>query len=85
MRRAEAEVVRKLNPIGELEGVDEPDIQIGDYVVQRRCPHRKADLEAFGEIDGCEFVCTLHGWRFDLESGQCLTASDLPLRIKHVE
>jgi UDP-MurNAc hydroxylase len=85
MRRAEAEVVRKLNPIDELEGVDEPDIQIGDYVVQRRCPHRKADLEAFGEIDGCEFVCTLHGWRFDLESGQCLTASDLPLRIKHVE
>jgi UDP-MurNAc hydroxylase len=85
MRRAEAEVVRKLNPIDELEGLDEPDIQIGDYVVQRRCPHRKADLEAFGEIDGCEFVCTLHGWRFDLESGQCLTASDLPLRIKHVE
>ncbi|RLE25287.1 MAG: (2Fe-2S)-binding protein, partial [Actinobacteria bacterium] len=85
MRRAEAEVVRKLTPADELEGVVEPDIQIGDYVVQRRCPHRNADLEAFGEIDDCEFVCTLHGWRFDLETGRCLTASDLPLRIKHVE
>ena len=24
----------------------EADIRIGDYVVQRRCPHRDADLEA---------------------------------------
>jgi len=85
MRRAEAEVVRKLSPVDDLEALNEPDIQIGDYVVQRRCPHRKADLEAFGEIDGCEFVCTLHGWRFDLETGRCLTASDLPLRIRRVE
>lgn len=85
MRRAEAEVVRKLTPVDQLADGDEADITIDDYVVQRRCPHRNADLEAFGEIDGCEFVCTLHGWRFDLETGDCLTASDHPLRIKRVE
>ena len=85
MRRAEAEVVRKLTPPDELASLDEPDIRIGDYVVQRRCPHRNADLAAFGEIDGCEFVCTLHGWRFDLETGRNKTASDQPLRIRHAD
>jgi len=83
MRRAEAEVVRKLTPVDDL--ADEPDIRIGDYIVQRRCPHRKADLAAFGEIDGCEFVCTLHGWRFDLETGRNKTASDQPLRIRRAD
>ena len=82
MRRAEAEVVRKLTPIDVLEGLHEPDIRIGDHVVQRRCPHRNADLAAFGEIDGCDFVCTLHGWRFDLETGRNKTAADQPIRIR---
>ena len=82
MRRTEAEVVRKLTPVDVLESLHEPDIRIGDYVVQRRCPHRNADLAAFGEIDGCEFVCTLHGWRFDLHTGRNKTASDRPLRIR---
>jgi nitrite reductase/ring-hydroxylating ferredoxin subunit len=27
-------------------------------------------------------VCTLHGWRFDLETGQCLTAKEKTIRIK---
>jgi UDP-MurNAc hydroxylase len=80
MRRTEAEVVRKLTPADEL--ADEPDIRVGDYIVQRRCPHRNADLAAFGEIDGCEFVCTLHGWRFDLETGRNKTAADQPIRIR---
>jgi UDP-MurNAc hydroxylase len=82
MRRAEAEVVRKLTPIDDLAALDEPDIRVGDYFVQRRCPHRNADLAAFGEIDGCDFVCTLHGWRFDLETGRNKTASDQPIRIR---
>ncbi len=82
MRRAEAEVVRRLTPASVLQQLDEPDIRIGDHVVQRRCPHRNADLAAFGEIDGCDFVCTLHGWRFDLETGRNKTAADQPLRIR---
>jgi UDP-MurNAc hydroxylase len=81
MRRTEAEAVRKLAPPTETE----PDIQIGEYTVQRRCPHRNADLTVFGEIDtgpnGHELVCTLHGWRFDCATGRCLTAEDRPIRI----
>jgi UDP-MurNAc hydroxylase len=82
MRRTEAEAIRKLNPPTETE----PEIELGDYVVQRRCPHRNADLTVFGEIepgvDGDELVCTLHGWRFDCATGRCLTSTDHPLRIR---
>src|SRR5690606_32782248 len=74
MRRTEAEAVRKLNPPTEVE----PAIELGGYVVQRRCPHRNADLSVFGEIepgpDGDVLVCTLHGWRFDCGTGRCLTS-----------
>jgi len=82
MRRTEAEAIRKLNPPTEIE----PEIELGDYVVQRRCPHRNADLSVFGEIEpgdaGDVLVCTLHGWKFDCGTGRCLTSSDHPLRIR---
>jgi UDP-MurNAc hydroxylase len=84
MKRAEAEVVRKLDlASGGGEHSGEVDIQIGDFIVQRRCPHRDADLEAFGEIQDGEFVCTLHGWRFDCATGACITSpTETPLRIR---
>jgi UDP-MurNAc hydroxylase len=80
MTRTEAEARRRFDPLqGEL--ADE-EVRVGDYLVQRLCPHRLADLSVFGEIDGDEFVCTLHGWRFDLETGRCFTADDRKLRIR---
>jgi UDP-MurNAc hydroxylase len=27
-------------------------------------------------------MCTLHGWKFDCETGRCLTSGDHPLRIR---
>jgi UDP-MurNAc hydroxylase len=79
IRRAEAEAIRKRFP----EEEDESDeVQVGEHIVQRYCPHRHADLSIFGEVDGAELVCTLHGWRFDLASGRCLTASDHQLRVR---
>jgi UDP-MurNAc hydroxylase len=85
MRRTEAEAKRKLDPPTETE----PDIEIDGYVMQRRCPHRNADLSVFGEVE-CEagrdvLVCTLHGWRFDLASGDCLTSANHPLRVRRAE
>ena len=83
MRRAEAEAMRRLDPNrDELAG---EEIRIGDYIVQRLCPHRQADLSVFGEIDDGELVCTLHGWRFDLETGRCFTADDRKLRIRRAD
>lgn len=82
MRRTEAEALQKLNPPTEVE----PEIELGDYIVQRRCPHRNADLTVFGEIEasdtGDELVCTLHGWRFDCSTGRCKTSADHPIAIR---
>jgi 5,5'-dehydrodivanillate O-demethylase oxygenase subunit len=38
-------------------------------LVQRRCPHRNADL-AFGFVEQCGLRCAYHGWEFD-SKGQC--------------
>ena len=61
------------------------EIRIGDWIVQRTCPHRDADLAVFGEIDGDELVCTLHGWRFECRTGRCLNAEERTLRIRHAD
>ena len=83
MRRAEAEARRRLDPLrSDLAG---EEIRIGDYIMERLCPHRQADLSVFGEIEDGELVCTLHGWRFDLETGRCFTADDRKLRIRRAE
>ena len=80
MRRAESEARRRLDP---PDGHEE--IRLGDWVMERACPHRQADLSVFGEIDGDVLVCTLHGWRFDLATGRCLTADDRKLRVRRAD
>ena len=80
MRRTESEALRKLDP--DRGGMADEDIRLGDWIVQRACPHREADLSVFGEVEGNELVCTLHGWRFDLETGRCRNADDRPLRVR---
>jgi UDP-MurNAc hydroxylase len=49
------------------------------YRIQRRCPHLKADLTRFGQIENGVLTCTMHGWQFDLETGRCLTSEGHPL------
>jgi UDP-MurNAc hydroxylase len=78
MTRTEAEAKNKLLGVPS----DESDIVIGDYEVQRRCPHRNADLSVFGEIDGDDLVCTLHGWKFSLEDGHCRNAAEKAIRVR---
>lgn len=83
MRRTEAEALRKADP--DRSGMAGEEIRIGDYVCERLCPHRQADLTVFGEIEEGHLVCTLHGWRFDLETGDCLTATNRKLKIRRAE
>jgi UDP-MurNAc hydroxylase len=65
-----------------LKNVDKEDITLGDWVVQRRCPHLKADLTRFGVIEGTTLTCQLHGWKFDLPTGRCLTSVGHELRSR---
>ena len=55
------------------------------WQVQRRCPHLKADLTRFGIADDGTLTCQLHGWKFDLDSGRCLTSVGHPLRSHPAE
>ncbi len=61
---------------------DAEDVKLGDWIVQRRCPHLKADLTRFGIVDGRTLTCQLHGWKFDLETGKCLTSVGHELRSR---
>ncbi|WP_327287680.1 Rieske 2Fe-2S domain-containing protein [Streptomyces sp. NBC_01198] len=59
---------------------DGEDILIDGWQVQRRCPHLGADLSRFAVVKGDELTCTLHGWRYDMTTGRCLTADDHDIR-----
>ena len=78
MRRAEEEAKRRT-------GVQEErseEIELGNFVMQRKCPHRSADLSEFGVIEGDYVVCTLHGWKFRTSDGSCTNADDRSLKIR---
>jgi len=79
--RAEAEAVRRLGDAP----AQTDEIQLGDFTLERYCPHRKADLSVFGRIEGDEVVCTLHGWRFRTSDGRCVTADDRKLQIRRTQ
>ena len=49
-------------------------IILDGWELQRRCAHLKADLSRFGSIDGDVLTCQMHGWKWRLTDGKCLTA-----------
>lgn len=53
--------------------------RVDGYVVQRHCPHLKADLVRFGTVRDGVLTCHLHGWEFELATGRCLTSDDRKL------
>lgn len=63
------------------EGADE-EIELEGWRVQRRCPHRGADLTRFGSVQDGVLTCALHHWRFDLSSGRCLSATGHPISAR---
>ena len=61
------------------------DAQLGEWVVQRRCPHLRADLTKTGKIEDGVLTCSLHDWSWDLKTGKCLTTQGHPIRARQVE
>jgi UDP-MurNAc hydroxylase len=59
---------------------DGADITLDGWQLQRRCPHLRADLTKFGSVSDGILTCALHGWRFDLATGRCLTAAGHQIR-----
>ena len=55
------------------------------YLLQRRCPHLKADLTRFGEVEDGIMTCTLHGWQWEIATGRNITGDDRKLFSKKIE
>jgi UDP-MurNAc hydroxylase len=49
-------------------------ITLDGWEMQKRCPHLKADLARFGSVDGEVLTCQMHGWKWNLANGKCLTS-----------
>ncbi|MBA2776765.1 MAG: MBL fold metallo-hydrolase [Chloroflexia bacterium] len=64
---------------------EQQTMECDGYLIQRRCPHLKADLERFGEVENGILTCTLHGWQYELATGKCLTSDDRKLYSKKIE
>jgi UDP-MurNAc hydroxylase len=58
------------------------EIRFEDWWIPRWCPHRHADLERFGQLEGEILTCQMHGWRFDLPTGRCLTSAAHGIRSR---
>jgi UDP-MurNAc hydroxylase len=54
--------------------------RLDGWEVQRRCPHLKADLSRFGQVEDGVLTCQMHGWKWRLSDGACLTSVGHPLR-----
>jgi UDP-MurNAc hydroxylase len=55
------------------------------WEVQRRCPHLKADLARFGQVDDGVLTCQMHGWKWRLSDGVCLTSVGRDIRSHRLE
>jgi len=45
------------------------------YATESLCPHQGAPLDS-GTLCGHIVECFLHGWQFDVRTGECVTVSD---------
>jgi 3-phenylpropionate/trans-cinnamate dioxygenase ferredoxin component len=54
------------------------------YATGSLCPHQNAPLEAAPVVKG-EIVCRRHGYRFDLRTGDCLTAGGYGVPVYPVD
>ena len=61
---------------------DDETITLGGWQMQRRCPHLKADLTRFGQVSGDVLTCQMHGWKWRLTDGKCLTSVGRSLRTE---
>jgi UDP-MurNAc hydroxylase len=68
----------------ESQSDDGQDVRLGDWLVQRRCPHLRADLSQAGTVEDGILTCSLHDWKFDLATGRCLTTQGHEIRATKV-
>lgn len=53
------------------------------YAIENFCPHKGVPL-ADSRLDGNAVECDLHGWRFDVRTGVCLTKKNCSIESYEV-
>jgi nitrite reductase (NADH) small subunit len=53
------------------------------FAVRNRCPHQQFEKLHEGEVEGTVLTCPMHGWKFDLTSGNSVNAGGT-LRVWNV-
>lgn len=53
------------------------------YAIENFCPHKGVPL-ADSKIHGSQVECDLHGWRFDIRTGACLTKKNCSIESYEV-
>lgn len=59
----------------------EEKIELDGHCIQRYCPHLGADLNRFGSVENGILTCSMHGFKFDLSTGECLNSRLHRLRV----
>ncbi|KAB2878850.1 Rieske (2Fe-2S) protein [bacterium] len=49
------------------------------------CQHMKAPLVTSGKLDGAKLTCKMHGWEYDITTGECIGKPFVKLRQYDVE
>ncbi|MBL7995653.1 Rieske (2Fe-2S) protein [bacterium] len=49
------------------------------------CQHMKAPLVSTGKLDGTKLTCKMHGWEYDITTGECIGKPFVKLRQYDVE
>lgn len=58
------------------------DVVVDGWSFQRLCPHQQADLSQVGTVEGGVLTCGVHGWRWRLSDGACLTVRGMDIRSR---
>lgn len=49
------------------------------------CQHMKAPLVTSGKLDGTKLTCKMHGWEYDIATGECIGKPFVRLRQYDIE
>lgn len=55
----------------------------GFFAIDNECKHRGGPLGE-GELDGCVVTCPLHGWQYDVTTGNCQTTPGQHVQVYKV-
>jgi len=53
--------------------------------MESECKHMRASLTRGGAIAGRELTCAWHGWKYDIETGECTNNPGFRLKTYDVE